>query len=289
MESIAGRLDVAKTAARKAGLYLKEQFGTAKALQLAYKGEINIVTDCDLEAQRLIVDTLHEPYPEDDIIAEEGCTYNQAFSRCDCWIVDPLDGTTNFAHGFPHFCVSIAYQAGGEVCLGVVYAPVLDEMYHACRAGGAYLDRAAIQVSKTAKLRDAVVSSGFPYDMQDLERDNLSEWAALTRQVRSPRCVGAAALDLCYVACGRCDAHWELDLDPWDMAAGSLIVTEAGGLVTDVQGKPFDLKRRTILASNLGLHAKILAVVSVSASKTSASSNRPGTNDLEVTGSKAQV
>jgi myo-inositol-1(or 4)-monophosphatase len=286
MESIASRLNVAKTAARKAGLYLKEQFGTAKALQLTYKGEIDIVTDCDIEAQRLIVDTLHEHYPEDDIIAEEGCIYNRVYSRSDCWIVDPLDGTTNFAHGFPHFCVSIAYQAGGEVCLGVVYAPVLDEMYSAYRSGGAYLDRAAIQVSRTDALREAVVSSGFPYNLLDMEGDNLREWAALTRQIRSPRCVGAAALDLCYVACGCCDAHWELDLDPWDMAAGSLIVAEAGGLVTDVHGRSFDLHNRSILASNHGLHAKILAVLSASASKTPAPSNSPGTNNREVTGSR---
>jgi myo-inositol-1(or 4)-monophosphatase len=268
MDAISGRLEAAKTAARKAGLYLNKQFGTTKAAKLAYKGEINIVTDCDLEAQQLIVDSLHGSYIEDDIIAEEGLLNYQSFSRRDCWIVDPLDGTTNFAHGFPHFCVSIAYQSGGEVRLGVVYAPVLDEMYYACRGCGAYLDGVAIQVSRTAILRDAVVSSGFPYDLHDPEHDNLREWAALTRQIRSPRCVGAAALDLCYVACARSDAHWELDLDPWDMAAGSLIVAEAGGLVTDILGKPFDLQRRTILASNLGLHAEILAILSASGSNT---------------------
>jgi myo-inositol-1(or 4)-monophosphatase len=254
VDAIAGRLEVAKTAARNAGLFLKDQFKSAKDLNLTYKGEINIVTDCDLEAQRLIVDTLYKLFPEDDIIAEEGCTYNHALSQRDSSIVDPLDGTSNFAHGFPHFCVSIAYQSGGKVCLGVVYAPILDEMYYASRACGAYLDRTVIKVSMTDALGDAVVSSGFPYDLQDPERDNLREWATVTRQIRTPRCVGAAALDLCYVACGRCDAHWELDLDPWDMAAGSLIVSEAGGQVTDVQGKPFDLTRRTILASNLVVH-----------------------------------
>lgn len=262
MDTIAGRLEVAKAAARKAGLYLKNQFETARASQLTYKGEINIVTDCDIAAQRLIVDALHELYPGDVIIAEEGYTANRSFSRCDCWIVDPLDGTTNFAHGFPHFDVSIAYQSGNEVRLGVVYDPLSDEMFHACRGCGAYLDETAIRVSKTGILMDAVVSSGFPYDLHDPDHDNLKEWAALTRQIRSPRCTGAAALDLCYVACGRCDAHWELDLDPWDMAAGSLIVAEAGGLVTNVLGKPFDLTQRSILASNLDLHAKILALLS---------------------------
>jgi myo-inositol-1(or 4)-monophosphatase len=266
MDTIISRLEVAKIAARKAGLYLKEEFETARASQLTYKGEINIVTDSDIAAQRLIVDSLHELYPKDEIIAEEGYTANRSFSRCDCWIVDPLDGTTNFAHGFPHFDVSIAYQYGESVRLGVVYAPMLDEMYYACRGCGAYLDGTAIQVSKTGILRDAVVSSGFPYDLHDPDHDNLKEWAALTRQIRSPRCTGAAALDQCYVACGRSDAHWELDLDPWDMAAGSLIVAEAGGLVTDVLGKPFDLTQRTIVASNLDLHAKILAILSTPAS-----------------------
>lgn len=268
MDAIAGRLEVAETAARNAGLFLKDRFRSARDLNLTYKGEINIVTDCDLEAQRLIVDTLYKHYPEDDIIAEEGCTYNHVLSQRDSWIVDPLDGTSNFAHGFPHFCVSIAYQSGGGICLGVVYAPILDEMYSASWAGGAYLDRTVIKVSMIDTLRDAIVSSGFPYDLQDRGCDNLREWAAITRQIRTPRCVGAAALDLCYVACGRCDAHWELDLDPWDMAAGSLIVSEAGGQVTDVEGKPFDLTRRTILASNLSLHSKILAVLSTSESST---------------------
>ncbi len=227
MDEWSRRLEVAKAAALKAGLYLQEQFGTARAAKLFYKGEINIVTDCDLEAQRLIVDTLHMAYPADKIMAEEGLSDGRIFARDAGWIVDPLDGTTNFAHGYPHFCVSIAYQSGGEVCLGVVYAPVLDEMFSASRDRGAYLDGVAIQVSKTVNIRDAIVSSGFPYDLHDPQSDNLREWAALTRQIRSPRCVGAAALDLCYVACGRSDAHWELDLDPWDMAAGSLIVTEA--------------------------------------------------------------
>jgi myo-inositol-1(or 4)-monophosphatase len=272
MDAITKRLEAAQAAARKAGLYLKEQYKTARALQLSYKGEINIVTDCDLEAQRLIVNALHGVFPEDMIIAEEGSSATLSFSRRDCWVVDPLDGTTNFAHGFPHFCVSIAYQSGGEVCLGVVYAPVLDELFSASRGSGAYLDGAAIQVSRTANLKDAVVSSGFPYNLQDPERDNLRAWAALTRQIRSPRCVGAAALDLCYVGCGRSDAHWELDLDPWDMAAGSLIVAEAGGRISDIQGKLFDLQRRTILASNSGLHAELLTVLSPSVSKITAPS-----------------
>jgi myo-inositol-1(or 4)-monophosphatase len=261
MDEMARRLEVAMAAAQQAGLYLQEQFGTTQASRLFYKGDINIVTDCDLEAQRLIVDTLHRAYPEDEIVAEEGFSDGRSSPRGACWIVDPLDGTTNFAHGFPHFCVSIAYQSGGEVRLGVVYAPVLDEMFFAKRGGGAYLDGAAIQVSTTANLKDAVVSSGFPYDLRDPQGDNLREWATLTRQIRSPRCVGAAALDLCYVACGRSDAHWELDLDPWDMAAGSLIVTEAGGRVTDIQGRPFDLQRRAILASNHSLHDRLLAAL----------------------------
>jgi myo-inositol-1(or 4)-monophosphatase len=261
IQAMTARLKVAKTAARNAGLYLKERFGKV-AVQLYYKGEINIVTDCDIEAQRMIVGTLRDAYPGDDVIAEEDHSPFQSPHRCDSWIVDPLDGTTNFAHSFPYFCISIAYQVRGEVCLGVVYAPVSDELYWASRGDGAYLNDRAIKVSDTSMMREAVVSSGFPYDLHDSQHDNLSEWTALTRQIRSPRCMGAAALDLCYVACGRCDAHWEVDLDPWDFAAGSLIVAEAGGRVTDVMGSPFDIGRRTILASNSALHDNILAVLS---------------------------
>jgi myo-inositol-1(or 4)-monophosphatase len=261
MESIESRLEVAKLAARKTGCYLKEQFGSGNAVDLYFKGETNIVTPCDLEAQQLIVDMLHAAKPEDDIIAEEDRMSDRTIFPSNCWIVDPLDGTTNFAHGFPHFCVSIAYQTAGEVSLGVVYEPVLDEMFYATRAGGAYLDQTIIHVSGTSTLKDSVVASGFPYDLKDTKSDNLREWAALTRRIRSPRCVGAAALDLCYVACGRLDAHWELDLDVWDIAAGSLIVAEAGGLVTDAQGNPFTLQRRSILASNPDLHSQILAVL----------------------------
>lgn len=274
MESAESRLDVAKLAARKAGRYLKEQFGSSTGLALIYKREIDIVTPCDLEAQQMIVDMLHAAYPEDDIIAEECRASDPTIFPSDGWIVDPLDGTTNFAHGFPHFCVSIAYQTAGEVSLGVVYAPVLDEMYYATRAGGAYLDQIIIHVSRISTLKDSVVASGFPYDLKDTKCDNLREWAALTRRIRSPRCVGAAALDLCYVACGRYDAHWELDLDLWDVAAGSLIVAEAGGLVTDVQGKPFNLQRRSILASNLDLHGQILAVLAEAVSATREPSGR---------------
>jgi myo-inositol-1(or 4)-monophosphatase len=261
MISVESRLEVAKLAARKAGCYLKEQFGSGNAVNVNFKGEINIVTPCDLEAEQLIVDMLHAAYPEDDIIAEEDRTSDWTIFPSNCWIVDPLDGTTNFAHGFPHFCVSIAYQTAGEVSLGVVYAPVLDEIYYATRAGGAFLDQVKINVSGISTLKDSVVASGFPYDLEDAKCDNLREWSALTRRIRSPRCVGAAALDLCYVACGRLDAHWELDLDVWDIAAGSLIVAEAGGRVTDAQGNPFNLQRRSILASNPELHGQILAVL----------------------------
>jgi len=260
-EKVRRRLETAKAAAQRAGRYLLEQFKSGQTPQLAYKGDIDLVTACDQEAQRLIGEALRADYPHEAIFAEEGQEHKAADLYASGWIVDPLDGTTNFVHQLPHFCVSIAYHLRGEVRLGVVYAPVLDELYWAVRGGGAFRNGSAIHVTQAAILKDAVAASGFPYDLRDRRRDNLQEWAALTRQTRAPRCLGAAALDLCYAACGRCDAFWELDLDPWDMAAGSLIVTEAGGRVTNARGQPFTLSGRSILASNPRLHGVLLAAL----------------------------
>lgn len=261
VESARRRLEVAKAAARIAGRYLCEQYQSGATLELTYKGEINIVTACDQEAQRLIVQALQVNYADDAIFGEEGPEHDAASLHSGGWVVDPLDGTTNFVRHLPHFCVSIAYHVRGEVLLGVVFAPVLNELYWAYRSGGAFHNESPIHVAETTVLKDAVVASGFPYDLRDQDHDNLKEWAALTRRVRSPRCLGAAALDLCYAACGRYDAYWELDLEPWDMAAGSLIVTEAGGKVTTTQGTPFTLSERSIVASNPRLHREVLAAL----------------------------
>lgn len=260
--SIYQRLFMACIAARKAGRYLLKQFSSKSYKKLFYKGKINVVTECDLEAQSLISETILTDYPTDAILAEENPDQHLTVLNSHCWVIDPLDGTTNFAHGFPHFCVSIAYQYAGKVALGVVYSPTEDELFFASRGDGAYLNNSRIQVSQTADLDKAIISSGFPYDMEEPAHNNLLEWSRLTPQIRSPRCLGAAAIDLCYVACGRTDAHWEFGLSPWDVAAGSLIVTEAGGLVTNTQGTPFNLLQQNILASNQTLYPHLLQALS---------------------------
>ena len=255
------RLATAGRVARAIGHYLHEELRSSRTPELTYKGEINIVTVCDKEAQRRIVKGLRTDYPGDTIYAEEGHQDGALNMHASGWIVDPLDGTTNFAHKLPHFCVSIAYHVEGEVRLGVVYAPVLDELYWASLGGGAFLNGLPIHVTQTRRLREAVIASGFPYDLRVPDRDNLKEWGALIRRVRAMRCAGAAALDLCYTACGRYDAFWELDLEPWDTAAGGLILAEAGGKVTTVRGESHTLLDRSLVASNTELHSDLLAAL----------------------------
>lgn len=247
-------------AARRAGYLLKERCGSLRENQIEFKGEINIVTAVDRAVEQLIVETLRAGFPHSTILTEEtGQSEPPDAERT--WIVDPLDGTSNYVHGFPHYCVSIACAKNGQVELGVVYAPLLDELFWAQRGSGAWLNGRQLKVSNTRRLVEALVSSGFPYEPQRLGRDNLPEWASVTRAVRSPRSTGAAALDLCYVACGRVDAHWELELEAWDMAAGALLVREAGGCVTGADGAPFTLWRRHILASNGHLHPALLTLL----------------------------
>jgi myo-inositol-1(or 4)-monophosphatase len=176
-----------------------------------------------------------------------------------CWLVDPLDGTTNYAHCYPFFAVSIGLQWEGRTILGVVYNPILDELFVAEHGKGATLNERPIRVSATDHLNDSLLASGFPYDAWVNERDNGRQWHSLLKHALSLRSDGSAALDLCHVAMGRLDGYWELDLDPWDMAAGALIVQEAGGQVTHTDGGLFSLHGRSVLASNGRLHPAMLA------------------------------
>ncbi len=250
-------LTLAIQAARAAGELLAEQF--RKPHQIRYKGAANLVTEMDQQAEELIRDLLTRARPDVPILGEEGGGERGRLPLR--WVVDPLDGTTNYAHGYPFFAVSIALAQAGEVVVGVVYNPVLDELFAARRGGGATLNGQPIHVSQTGELGRSLLASGFPYDAWTSPRDNGEEWHRFLKRVVSLRSDGAAALDLCHVAAGRIDGYWELVLEPWDMAAGALIVEEAGGQVTQVDGSPFRLDRPSVLASNRRLHEAMVAVL----------------------------
>lgn len=247
-------LNIAISAAQKAGKFLVENFGTPQVVE--YKGQIDPVTALDNQAERMIAEILGKEFPTYDILGEE--IHHSLHGNKPLWIIDPLDGTSNYVHGYPLFAVSIALQFNFEILLGVVFNPILNENFSAERGGGAFLNGHPIKVSDIKSLDHALVGSGFPYDAWTSERDNVPEWGRFVKKVLSPRCDGCASLDLCHVANGRLDGFWELDLEPWDMAAGALIAEEAGALVTKVSGQDFELHGRSVLAANPKLHAEMV-------------------------------
>lgn len=260
-------LNFAIRVAQDAGRLLRDRVGTR--IDIDHKGSINLVTDVDLASERLIREAISTHYPRHEILAEEGGLSESGSEYR--WIVDPLDGTTNYAHGYPVFCVSIALECKGEPVLGVVYDPMRDELFSAERGGGATLNNRSIHVSKTAELMQGLLSTGFPYDIKTSKLTNLDHWANFAMSAQALRRDGAAALDLCYVACGRFDGFWELNLSPWDTAAGALIVTEAGGRVTNFAGGPFSNYKPEVVASNGLIHDRMLEVLKLEASDSSAS------------------
>ena len=250
-------LNFAIRMAKDAGRLLRDRVGTR--IDVDHKGSINLVTDVDLASERLIREAISTYYPHHEVLGEEGGLSESGSEYR--WIVDPLDGTTNYAHGYPIFCVSIALECKGEIVLGVVYDPMRDELFAAERGGGAALNNRPIRVSKTAELMQGLLSTGFPYDIKTSKLTNLDHWANFAMNAQALRRDGAAALDLCYVACGRFDGFWELNLSPWDTAAGSLIVTEAGGRVTNFSGGPFSNYKPEVVASNGLIHDRMLEVL----------------------------
>jgi myo-inositol-1(or 4)-monophosphatase len=248
---------VAVEAARDAGrLLLAEVSGHRR---IRYKGSpTNLVTEMDARAEALILERLRAAFAEDAVLSEEAGARGGRSGRR--WIVDPLDGTTNYAHGVPIFAVSIALEVDGEVRLGVVYDPSRDELYVAERGAGARLNDAPIAVSAAGTLDESLLATGFPYDVRRT-RANLAEFAAFTLQARAVRRLGSAVLYLAWVAAGRLDGYWELSVGPWDVAAGMLLVEEAGGRVTDLAGGRLDLGAPAIVASNGRIHDAMLAVL----------------------------
>ncbi len=262
---------LAVTAARDAGALLRERLDQPRNVQ--FKGKVDLVTDADQAAEALIAGRIRAAFPDHRLIAEEGTRGDGAGDPSQSnpsrfgWVVDPLDGTTNYAHGYPHFAVSIGLEGEGQIVLGVVFDPMRDELFVAERGAGATRNGHPISVSTQSDLLRSLLSTGFPYDLtQRAESDAL--WLALNGACQGVRRDGSAALNLCYVACGRVDAFWERPLQPWDMAAGSIVIEEAGGTVTSYLGGAWNPYGREILASNGAMHPTMLSVIHQHASPT---------------------
>jgi myo-inositol-1(or 4)-monophosphatase len=252
-------LQVAVDAALEAGRFLKANVGKIKKIERKGGQETNLVTEIDKKAEQIIIGRLKKKYPDHDFLAEEsGAAEVKSEFK---WIIDPLDGTVNYTHGLHVFCVSIALERNGEIVLGVVYDPNMDELFTAEKGKGARLNKKRIQVSKTTRLIESLIVTGFPYDVRDNPEPIVVHFKNFLAEAQAVRRLGSAALDLCYVSAGRFDGFWEGMLNPWDMAAGVLLVTEAGGKWTDFRGLPSSVYGKQMLATNGLVHDQMLAVL----------------------------
>ena len=240
----------------EAGKVLKEHIDTD--FKVYKKGIVNLVTEVDLMAEKAILERIRRSFPDHQILSEE--KGSMAGDAGYCWVVDPLDGTTNYAHRYPIFCVSIALEHDGKTILGIVYNPVSGETFTAERGKGAFLNGEKIRVSSAGSLIESLLCTGFSYE-RDKVRSNLELFNKACMRAQAVRRDGSAALDLCFVACGRFDGFWELTLHPWDIAAGKLIIEEAGGCVTDIRGGPCTNYEPAIIASNGRIHSAIVDLV----------------------------
>lgn len=253
--------EAAIRAAKAGGKVLRSFF--AKEIRIEFKGEVNLVTEADRAAEAVVIQTLRKKFPDHRFLAEEGGAQDGAASigSVHKWIIDPLDGTTNFAHSYPTFCVSIGLEIRGEIALGVVYDPLREEIFLAEKGKGATMNGRPIRVSKIEKINAALLVTGFAYDVREDLTNNLDHFSNFSLRAQGVRRTGSAALDLCYVACGRFDGFWEMKLAPWDTAAASLIATEAGATVTDFQGRPYNIYLKELLASNGKIHSEMVEVL----------------------------
>ena len=243
--------------AREAGVLLRKRLDDRHDIE--YKGEINIVTEADRLSEKLIVEKISHTFPLHGILTEEApeTAGNSEFR----WIIDPLDGTTNYAHGYPVFSVSIALEVEGTVILGAVYNPMLDEFFMAEKGRGSYLNGRRLMVSRAGVLSRSLLATGFPYDIRTDRNNNINYFKAMALNAQAIRRAGSAAFDLACLAAGRFDGFWELKLAPWDTAAGWLIVEEAGGMVTDLAGGLYDLRSPNILATNGLIHQEMIGII----------------------------
>ncbi len=248
-------LEVAVEIAREAGAILCEGFDRPK--HVTYKGEVDLVTESDRRSEELVVARLKKYFPDHGIVAEEGSGARASTKYC--WHVDPLDGTTNFAHGYPCFAVSIGLAEDAKPIVGVVFNPVANELFTAVRGGGAFLNQKPIHVSPVEELARSLVATGFPTHLRK-NSSNMEYYWQFTLRTHGVRRDGSASLDLCSVACGRFDAYWEFGLSSWDTAAGVLLVEEAGGTVSDLAGQPYQLGGPSLISSNGRIHAELQEV-----------------------------
>ncbi|PLX83402.1 MAG: inositol monophosphatase [Desulfuromonas sp.] len=257
---------IAIQAAQAGGEVLMQHFGRLTQIEEKHLG--GLVTEADRNSEQTIVEAIRSTFPRHDVLAEEN-TYAAEGSPYK-WIIDPLDGTTNFAHSFPWFAISIALEVEGELVLGVIYNPVSGEMFVAEKGQGAFLNDQPIKVSTVDSLEQSLLATGFPYDRKISEVNNYDHFITFQQAAQACRRPGAAALDLACVAAGRFDGYWEMKLKPWDVAAGKLLVEEAGGTVTDFKGTPCDIYGTETLASNGQIHDTMLELLSRGATATSA-------------------
>jgi myo-inositol-1(or 4)-monophosphatase len=250
-------LEMLAELARAAGEMLRA--GYEGDHQIDYKGLIDLVTEVDHQSEAYLLGEIQRRCPGQRILAEESGSVGTGEEGL--WLIDPLDGTVNYAHGVPFFCVALAYARGSATELGAVYDPLRDELFTARRGEGAWVNGRRLRVSQAVDLQRSLLVTGFPYDSRNLRGDNYDYYARLGKLSQGVRRLGSAALDLCYVGAGRFDGYWELKLNPWDMAAGGLIAAEAGALVTDVDGGPRYMDTLSILAAPPAIHARILEIL----------------------------
>lgn len=252
-------LDIAQKAALEAGEMLKDGFGTSFRIDNK-EGRHNLVTEYDHKAEELIINRIKSAFPNHIFLAEEsGAT--GAPAETVRWIIDPLDGTVNFAHSIPIFCVSIGAEQAGELLCGVIYAPMTGELFTGTKGGGAYLNGQQLSVSKTEKLDDSILVTGFPYNAWENPLHCIDHFSRFVRMGLPVRRLGSAAIDLAYLAAGRFDGYWEVSLNSWDVAAGKLLLQEAGGVMTQYDGSPHNLHQGTMLATNGRIHKEMSAVL----------------------------
>jgi myo-inositol-1(or 4)-monophosphatase len=250
-------LNAAKEAAKTAGKILSRLFGQVSSV--TKKGDIDLVTEADLQAEKAILEVIGLEFPQDNILAEETGGQEHASKRT--WLIDPLDGTTNFVHGFPLFAVSIALEVEKELVLGVVHNPFMNELFEATKNSGAFLNKKPLRISKTHNLKEALLATGFPYDIHERPERVMALLEKMVVTAQGIRRPGSAAIDMCYVAAGRLDGFWEQGLKPWDTAAGAVIVKEAGGRLSTFQGEPYSPYLKTVVAANPFIHNAMIMIL----------------------------
>ncbi len=253
-------IDIAVEAALEAGAFLKAHVGKVHQIERKFGEETNLVTEIDKESERMIIGRLRSKFPAHDFLCEE--SGNHQTSSEYKWVIDPLDGKINYTHALPIFSVSIGLEYKGEMLLGVVYDPNLNELFTVERGHGSFLNGQPLHVSRTDRLIESLIVTGFPYDIKKNPSHAVEHFSHFLMEAQAIRRLGSAALDLCYVAAGRFDGFWEVKLNPWDMAAGVLLVEEAGGKFTDFDGRPSTIYKKDMLATNGVIHDQMLRVLS---------------------------